>query len=91
MWISVWKPLHIYEGCNIHAESQLVPTNQGWEFHIINMHKFKLNVSLVTANQAKKMISSSNKCGLLFLRENQIEGEKKHHLEDFIEAYNGVF
>nr|QHR91259.1 hypothetical protein Q903MT_gene5291 [Picea sitchensis] len=38
---------------------------------IINAHKGKSKISLVSANQAKKLISSSKKYVLLFLRENQ--------------------
>jgi hypothetical protein len=39
--------------------------------YIINAHKGKSNISLVSANQAKKLISSSKKYVFLFLRENQ--------------------
>jgi uncharacterized protein (UPF0128 family) len=73
--------------------------------YIINAHKGKSKISLVSANQAKKLISSSKKYVLLFLRENQsddesirvkesLEGctkEKKHQLEEFLQAYKGVF
>jgi hypothetical protein len=62
-------------------------------------------IPLVSANQAKKLISSSQKYLLLFLRENQfgeeslevntsLEGctkEHKHELEELIKAYRGVF
>jgi hypothetical protein len=41
----------------------------------INVHKGKSKVSLVSANQAKKLISSSKKYVLFFLRENQTEYE----------------
>jgi hypothetical protein len=41
-----------------------------WKPYIINTHKFKSNISLVSANQAKKLISSSKKYFFLFLREN---------------------
>ena len=37
---------------------------------IINAHKGMSKISLVSANQAKKLISSSKKYVLLFLREN---------------------
>jgi hypothetical protein len=43
--------------------------------YIINTHKGKSKISLVSANQAKKLISSSKKYVLLFLRENQTEDE----------------
>ena len=43
--------------------------------YIINKHKGKLNISMVSANQDKKLISSNNKYALLFLRDNQIEDE----------------
>ena len=73
--------------------------------YIIDAHKGKSKISLVSANQAKKLISSSNKYVLLFLRENQIEGESirrkesleectkehKHQLEEVLHAYRGVF
>lgn len=36
----------------------------------INAHKGKSKISLVSANQAKKLINSSKKYVLLFLREN---------------------
>jgi hypothetical protein len=66
--------------------------------YIINTHKGKSNISLVSSNQAKKLISCSTKYVFLFLRENQyndesmrvkatLEGcnkEKKHQLEDFL-------
>jgi hypothetical protein len=38
---------------------------------IINVHKGKSKISLVSANQAKKLISSSRKFVFLFLRQNQ--------------------
>jgi uncharacterized protein (UPF0128 family) len=67
--------------------------------YIINAHKGKSNISLVSANQAKKLISSSKKYVFLFLRENQsddesmrvkasLEGctkEKKHQLEELLQ------
>ena len=43
--------------------------------YIINTHKGKLKISLVSANQSKKLISSNKKYVLLFLRENQYEDE----------------
>jgi len=69
------------------------------------MHKVKSNISSVSANQAKKLVSSSNKCVFLFSRENQSHDEsmrvkesleectkeKKHHLEEFLQAYRGLF
>jgi len=72
--------------------------------YIINTHKGKSKISLVSANQAKKLISSSKKYVLLFLRENQsndelitvttsLEGctkEQKHQLEELLQAYRGV-
>lgn len=42
---------------------------------IINAHKVKSKFSLISANQAKKLISSSKKYVLLFLRESQSEVE----------------
>jgi hypothetical protein len=50
--------------------------NQYWlimdgESYIINVHKGKSNISLVIANQTKKLISSSKKYVLFFLKENQ--------------------
>ena len=74
-------------------------------FYINNAYKGKSKISLVSANQANKLISSSNKYVFLFLRENQfddesmrvkasLEGctkEKKHQLEDFLQIYRGVF
>jgi hypothetical protein len=45
------------------------------KYFIINAHKGKSNISLVSANQAKKLISSSRKFVLLFLRENQLGDE----------------
>ena len=42
---------------------------------IINVHKGKLKISLVSANQVKKPISSSRKLVLLLFRQNQYEGE----------------
>ena len=45
------------------------------KYLIINGHKGKLNISLVSANQAKNLISSSKKYVFLFLRENQLGDE----------------
>jgi len=42
---------------------------------IINTHKGKWKISLVRANQAKKLISSSKRYVLLLLRESQFEEE----------------
>jgi hypothetical protein len=75
MWHSVWKHLHVYEGCNLHAESQPIPTNQGWEVLHHHAHKGKSKISLVSPNQAKKLISSSKKYVLFFLRENRSDDE----------------
>jgi hypothetical protein len=72
--------------------------------YIINTHKGKSNISLVSANQAKKLISSGKKYFFLFLRENpfndesmrvkeSLEGctkELKHQLEEFLQEYKGV-
>lgn len=70
----------------------------------INTHKDKSNISLVSANQAKKLISSSKKYVFLFLRENlsddesmrvkeSMEGCTKENkiLEEFLQEYKGVF
>jgi hypothetical protein len=38
---------------------------------IIKSHKGESNISLVSANQSKRLIGSSKKCALFFLRENQ--------------------
>jgi hypothetical protein len=38
--------------------------------YIINTHKGKSKISSISANQAKKLISSSKKYVLIFLREN---------------------
>ena len=50
--------------------------------YIINAHKGKSKISLVSANQAKRLISYSKNYVFLFLRENEsLEGsikEKKH-------------
>jgi hypothetical protein len=43
--------------------------------YIIKVHKGKSNISLVSSNQAKKLITSSKKYFLLFLRENKYEDE----------------
>jgi hypothetical protein len=73
--------------------------------YIINVHKVKSKISLVSVNQAKKLIGSIKKYVLLFLRENQsgeellkvktsLEGctkDKKHELEELLKAYRGVF
>jgi hypothetical protein len=71
VWCSFWKPLHVYEGCDIDTKRKIVMLDQGWKFYIINTHKGKSNISLVSTNQAKKMISTSKKNVFLFLRENQ--------------------
>jgi hypothetical protein len=43
--------------------------------YIINAHKGKSNILLVSANQAKKLISSSKKYIFFFLRENYSDDE----------------
>ena len=55
-------------------------SNQYWlikdeKSYITNTHKSKLNISLVSSNQAKKLIGSSKKYVLLLLRENQFDDE----------------
>ena len=69
------------------------------------MHKGKLKISPVNANQAKKMISYGNKFVLLFLIENHLvedsvrakefsEGCTKKHkkqLEELLQEYRDVF
>lgn len=71
----------------------------------INVHKDKSKISLVSANQTKKLTSSSKKYVLLFLREIQsveesirgcasLEGctkKQKQQLEEFLQAYKNVF
>jgi hypothetical protein len=68
------------------------------KYYIINAHKCKSKSSLVSVNQTKKLISSSRKYVLLFLRENQFDNEsmrlkasmerctkeKKQQLEEFL-------
>jgi hypothetical protein len=55
-------------------ENQYPLLKDGKSF-IINAHKGKSKISLVSANQAKKLISSSRKFVLLFLKENQPSNE----------------
>ncbi len=69
------------------------------------MHNDKSEISLVSANQAKKLISSRKKYVLLFLRENQSKEEsirgkaslkgctkkQKQQLEELLQAYKDVF
>lgn len=72
---------------------------------IINAHKDKSKISLVSANQAMKLISSSRKFVLLFMRQNR-EGDElvevkasvdvctkeyKHQLDKLLQAYEEVF
>ena len=71
---------------------------------IINVHKGKLRISLISANQAKKLISSNKKYVLLFLREiysqeesirgkESLEGftkKQKQQLEVLLQAYKDV-
>jgi len=73
--------------------------------YIINAHKDNSKISLVSAKQHKNLISFSNTYVLLSLRENQCDDEsirvkeylerctkeRKHHLEDFLREYKGVF
>jgi hypothetical protein len=68
---------------------------------IINAHKGKSKISLVTANQAIKLIGYSTQFVLLLLRENQLgdelvkvnssmEGcnnEKKYQLDEILQVY----
>jgi len=70
-----------------------------WITYIINSHKGKLNISLVSANQDNKLIISNKKNVLLFSIENEtkdesirvsLEGctkEKKHHFEESLQGY----
>lgn len=39
VWCRVWKPLHVYEGCDIHEEIKLILPNQRWE--ILHQHTQK--------------------------------------------------
>jgi hypothetical protein len=73
--------------------------------YIINAHNNKSKILLVSANQVKKLISSSKKYVLIFLRENQSDDESmrvkaspegctkehKHQLEGLLHEYRGVF
>jgi hypothetical protein len=43
--------------------------------YIINVHKGKSNISLVSSKQAKELISSSKKCVFIFFIENQSDDE----------------
>jgi hypothetical protein len=45
------------------------------KYFIINAHKGKSKISLISANQDKNVYSSSKKYVLLFLRENQLGDE----------------
>jgi hypothetical protein len=71
------------------------------KYFIINAHKVKSNISPVSANQAKKLISTSKKYVFLFLRENhpkeelivvhafveEFTKEKKKQQLEFFEVY----
>jgi hypothetical protein len=86
------------------VESQLVRLIKDGNSYIINAHKLKSKISLVSANQAKKLISYIKKYVFIFLTENQfddvlmrvkesLEGctkEKKHQLEELLQEYIGV-
>jgi hypothetical protein len=52
--------------------------------YFINPHKDKSNISMVSANQAKKLISSSKMYVFLFLRESQ-PGEESVRVKEFLE------
>jgi hypothetical protein len=70
-----------------------------------NTNEKKKNISLVSLNQANKLINSSKKYVLLFLRENysreeslkvktSLEGcnkEYKNELDELIKEYRGIF
>jgi hypothetical protein len=51
---------------------------------IINAHKFKSNISLLSANEAKKIISSSRKSVLIFLKVNQL-GKESSRVKESLE------
>jgi len=68
--------MYIRDASFMRRENKYCLIRDGNSF-IINTHKFKSNISLVIANEAKKLISSSRKFVLLFLRENQLGDESR--------------
>lgn len=75
------------------------------KFFIINVQKGKSKISQVSSKQANKLIISSKKYVLLFIRENHLEKEsmreneslygctkeQRHQIEEFIQSYKVVF
>jgi len=70
MWCSSYNPLCVGEGYDIH-ERENQECLIKYVKSIINA-KGKYNISLVSVNQANKLIISSKKFALLFLRKNQL-------------------
>ena len=60
----------MYDAIFIKRVNQYQLIKHGKSF-IINTHKGKSKISLVSSNQSKKLIGSSKKYVLLFLRENK--------------------
>ena len=61
------------------------------------MHRVKLNISQVSANQEKQMINLSRNFVFIFLRKDKQEGElikvkeSKNKLEKILQGYKEVF
>jgi hypothetical protein len=53
--------------------------------YIINSHKYKSNISLLSTNQNKNLISYSKKYVLIFLRENR-PGDESVRVKESLEG-----
>jgi hypothetical protein len=94
---------YMYMGDTItRRENQYHLVKDGKSF-IISVYKGKSKISLVSANQGKKLITSCRKFVLLFSRQNQQGGEsikafldgctkeQKHQMKELLQAYREVF
>ena len=85
MWCGVWKSLHVYEGCIFHEKIKpIAPIKDGNSF-IINANKCRSKISLISANEAKKLISASKKYVFIFLRESQ-SGDESIRVKESLEG-----
>jgi len=66
--------MYMRDGILMKKSNQYFLIKDGKSF-IINAHKGKAKISLISVNQDKKLICSSRKFVLLFLRENYLEDE----------------
>jgi hypothetical protein len=87
MKCNTWEPIHVCVRCCFHMKGKLVLLGKGYVNFRCQGSQGKSSLSLISACQARRMISTNKKFILVFLRENQ-HNEGKMEVEASLDSCN---